>query len=73
MSHGTGQRQLKSQGSCKSGNVCPAAIFVVESAAGFSVTYYSTHFGHEQDLAHLPLQKEEKALISGILNSRLLS
>ncbi|XP_047115753.1 uncharacterized protein LOC124795715 [Schistocerca piceifrons] len=51
-----GKRLCKSQGTCKMGNHCVAAIELHEEESGVcSVIYYRTHFGHDQNIAFLHL------------------
>lgn len=38
---------------------------VTENIHGINVTFWKTHVGHENDLAHLVLSKEDKAKIMG--------
>ena len=63
---GHGKRQLKSQGSCKTTNSCPAALVVVTSETKFHVSYYPTHYGHELSLGHLTLPSTDREQIAGI-------
>lgn len=61
----TGKRQLKSKGSRKCGRNCPAAMVLEQRNGMFAVTYYPTHYGHDQNLSHLFITSEEKQLIAG--------
>ena len=54
---GVGERSLKSQGSSKAQTICPANMIVKEEITSgvVHVIYYSTHYGHEKDIAHLKI------------------
>lgn len=65
VSEATGKRQLKSQGSVRSGHCCPASMSVYEHDGSVSVTYYSTHHGHEKKLCHLSVAASEREQIAG--------
>ncbi|XP_065217570.1 uncharacterized protein LOC135843563 [Planococcus citri] len=69
-SRSKGQRNLKMKGSCKIGAFCPAEIVVTSSSDGerVSVNYYSTHYGHADEIAHLRLTDEERTEIAGKLS-----
>lgn len=57
---GKGLRRLKTQGSCKINAYCPASIKKTEhSAEKIDVSYIETHIGHELELRHLQLTREE--------------
>jgi len=64
---GTGKRQLKSQGSCRSGKHCTACMAVIEHKGTYTVTYFPTHYGHEKLLGHLHVQSPERLQIAGQL------
>ena len=57
---GEGKRQLKTQGSCKTGNVCIAHLKVAEdiTTGVVNVEYCCTHTGHEAELGHLPVPED---------------
>merc|ERR1739838_1095708 len=65
------KRKIKSQGSRKIGQLCPARIDVTEYAPDVSdvveVNARLTHYGHECQLEHLSLSKEERSFIEGKL------
>lgn len=54
------------QGSNKIGATCPAAIEVTENTQGIHVIFWKTHVGHDNDLAHLVLSKEDRSKIMGM-------
>ncbi|XP_049806681.1 uncharacterized protein LOC126249072 [Schistocerca nitens] len=61
-----GKRLCKSQGTCKMGNHCVAAIELHEEESGIcSVIYYRTHFGHDQNIAFLHLSGSDREAIAG--------
>jgi len=62
----TGKRQMKTQGSCKSGNRCTAAI-VVERERSFQVSYFPQHYGHEKTLGHRTLSLSDRQQSAGKL------
>ncbi|XP_067126925.1 uncharacterized protein, partial [Centruroides vittatus] len=64
---GCGKRQIKSQGSCKSGKICLASIEVFITSNSIIVKYHKNHCGHDFSLAHIHLSDSEKAVIAGIL------
>lgn len=66
-SKSTNKRLPKSQGSKKCGQVCPASMVLRGSEDDFTVHYYSNHFGHEIELCHLALAKDEKQHIAADL------
>ena len=66
-SKGDGKRRLKSQGSCKTGKLCLASMEVVVTSEGVTLTYHSSHCGHDFNLAHTWLQEKDKAHIAGTL------
>ena len=63
------KRRLKSQGSCKLGFACTAALRVKVSAEGqVTVTVFPFHYGHGTDMAdlpHLPLPSATRANAQG--------
>ena len=54
---GTGKRQLKSQGTSKIDNICPAHMKVQQDIDTSKVvaTYVSAHWNHTKQLRHLPI------------------
>ena len=62
-SHSTGKCQLKSQGSSRSGECCPASMTITEEDGSLKVL--STHHGHEGMLCHLTLTTSERQEIGG--------
>lgn len=62
VSEGKGLRHLKKQGSSKINAYCPAAIKVTEicGTKEVCVLYTETHVGHQPDIGHLTLTKEER-------------
>ncbi|XP_067134135.1 uncharacterized protein [Centruroides vittatus] len=64
---GCGKRQIKSQGSCKSGKICLASIEVFITSNSIIVKYHKNHCGHDLSLAHIHLSDSEKAVIAGKL------
>lgn len=63
-------RNLKRQGSCKMGAVCPAEMIVdfFPDQDEIIVNYYQTHHGHDNELIHLRLTAEERTEIAGNFN-----
>ncbi|XP_023232229.1 uncharacterized protein LOC111632094 [Centruroides sculpturatus] len=61
---GCGKRQIKSQGSCKSGKICLASIEVSIRSNSIRVKYHKNHCGHNLSLAHIHLSDSEKAVIA---------
>jgi hypothetical protein len=58
-------RQLKAQGSCKTGDLCPAHItFTEDSSGSVQVTCVLDHVGHENEGKHLRIDKESRARIA---------
>ncbi|KAG8181033.1 hypothetical protein JTE90_024779 [Oedothorax gibbosus] len=74
----TGKRSQKSQGLRKIGCKCPASIKVhITENEMVSVTAYNYHYGHKNELAHLPIPKSDKAALAsqlsqGIEHQRIL-
>lgn len=55
------RRRVKIQGSCKAGAICPAAMIVKILPTGqVQVSYCSQHRGHEFEIAHIGLRKENR-------------
>lgn len=63
------KRAIKSQGSCKMSFSCSSQIIVSRNSESGRciVTYYKTHYGHEQDIQHLHLSKIDKNAIASKL------
>ncbi|XP_050045139.1 uncharacterized protein [Dermacentor andersoni] len=63
---GKGRRRLKSQGSCKINAHCMATITTIQDTQTgvVSIVYQKQHYGHDIDLGHLRLNKEEKQVIA---------
>jgi len=62
-------RQLKVQGTCKIGAICPASLFVrILSTGVVRVDYYSRHQGHPTEVAHLQLRRDECEKVAGMLS-----
>ena len=53
------KRQLKAQGSCRSGVMCPARIELVKTYGGFKATFYKSHLGHDFAGKHLRISKSD--------------
>ncbi|XP_046661889.1 zinc finger Y-chromosomal protein-like [Homalodisca vitripennis] len=59
---GTNKRKPKTKGSCKMNAFCPARIKVkVLENQSVNVIYISNHVGHENELKHLHLTKEDRS------------
>ncbi|KAH1022594.1 hypothetical protein HUJ04_011974, partial [Dendroctonus ponderosae] len=65
-SRSLGVRHLKSQGTKKINEYCPAGIQVVidNERGNHEITFVRTHVGHQNDLSHLFLTKEERTMIA---------
>ncbi|XP_075724452.1 uncharacterized protein LOC142767109 [Rhipicephalus microplus] len=63
---GKGRRRLKSQGSCKINAHCMSTLSTVQNMQTGIVTlvYQKNNYGHEIDLGHLRLSKEERQAIA---------
>ncbi len=60
------KRKIKAQGSRKIGQLCPARMFVTEQPGGLTeVVAVLTHYGHDCQLNHLSLSKEDRSFIQG--------
>ena len=59
------KRKLKSQGSHKIGQMCPARLIVVEKRNVTEVRARVRHYGHECKLGHIPLPQADKEAIQG--------
>ncbi|KAF4531413.1 hypothetical protein B566_EDAN009655 [Ephemera danica] len=72
-SESTGQRSLKSQGSCKIGGACPAKMKVKVSSESLQidVDYTSTHFGHAAEPGHERIPKHGRAIIIEKLKNKV--
>lgn len=73
MSKSTGQRHIKTQGSNKINGYCPASMNVImsEPTNKCTVTFISTHIGHENDLGHLPLDKLTRSNIASKISEHI--
>nr|CAH7743247.1 unnamed protein product [Callosobruchus chinensis] len=61
-----GLRNTKTQGSVKIGGFCPASIKLKkDETAGFVVAVMETHVGHDLEISHLRLNKEEREYLAG--------
>lgn len=61
-----GKRQLKSQGSCRSGSDCPASMrSTLKQDGSVSVEYQKEHCGHIKEVAHQRLSTAEQDAIAG--------
>ena len=61
-------RVQKSQGSSKIGFSCPASIkVIVQEPENISITVCPFHYGHDNDLSHLPLPKNDQEVIANQL------
>ncbi|XP_053214191.1 uncharacterized protein LOC128397486 isoform X2 [Panonychus citri] len=60
------KRRLRAQGSRKINRTCPAKLIVTKnnSSGQLSVYFIPTHVGHETDLKHLNLHKEDRIKIA---------
>lgn len=68
--HGKNERRLKSTGSTKTGKTCPSRIEVSEIKSPNNLTvvkvkFWKTHWGHELELSHVPLDRETRCDIAG--------
>ncbi|KFM70446.1 hypothetical protein X975_08289, partial [Stegodyphus mimosarum] len=61
---GSGIRQIKQQGSKKINGFCPASITAIETDGKCCVHYLKTHVGHENEIEHWFLSKEERKYIA---------
>ena len=66
---GQGKRQLKSQGTCKTGEKCISHMKVSKHllAEKILVEYCSTHHNHEVKLGHLRMSQESRLKIAAQL------
>jgi len=65
---GHGLRHLKVQGSAKIGAICPASILVKMPLHGkVIVIFYPEHKGHDAELAHIPMRREQREQIATML------
>ena len=67
--HGSGKRQLKSQGTSKIDNICTAHMKVQQNinTNELTVAYVSTHWNHGKELAHLPIPRSVRLKIASQL------
>lgn len=62
------QRLLKSQGSCKMNSACTSQLrLLINHGKQFYVRFQKTHYGHNLDLKHLRISKEDKDIIASKL------
>ncbi|KAF4514247.1 UNVERIFIED_CONTAM: hypothetical protein B566_EDAN019539, partial [Ephemera danica] len=74
VSKSTGERRLKSQGSCKMEGNCPASIvltFDSNQSKEYKVRYIRTHVGHEMELGHMRLPQSGKLLVTEKLKCKI--
>ncbi|GFW19416.1 MULE domain-containing protein [Trichonephila clavipes] len=64
---GKGLKNLKSQGSAKIGNTCPALIKVRQRNENVVVQYFLKHQNYETQLEHLRLSESDRTAIAGRL------
>ena len=69
LSHSSEKRQLKTQGTSKICNICSAQMKVIQNmdTEEVTVTYISTHWNHQKQLAHLPVPTSVKLKIASKL------
>ena len=67
-SEGTGQRQLKTQGSSKIDHHCTASLTVIHSKDTVKVDVCQQHYGHAQSLGHIRLPKSAQQNIAAQLS-----
>lgn len=70
-SKSTGQRHLKTQGSCKVGHECSARINVTVFNKQECVVSYSSTHSHKPALEHLRLQKEDRLMVAQELSNQV--
>lgn len=58
------KRQIKSQGSCKSGRHCPARMHCTFDGTQVTVNFTSSHYGHDLNPAHLQLSKQTYQVVA---------
>nr|CAD7586243.1 unnamed protein product [Timema genevievae] len=63
------KRQIKRQGSNKIGSACPSYIEMTEDGNSIYVVYYKGHYGHNCTFGRLPLAKEDRIRIAGLIES----
>lgn len=68
-SRSQGIRLPKAQGSNKTGFFCPALITVEQTGRGLKVRYQKNHQGHDDNIGHLNLTREERVMIHEKLKS----
>lgn len=66
-SKGSGLRQLKPQGSCKTGKECLAFLEVTRTDGKVSIVYQKKHYEHSLELQHINLTDTEKEALAGQL------
>ncbi|KAG5882583.1 hypothetical protein JTB14_030132 [Gonioctena quinquepunctata] len=60
-------RALKSQGSCKVGHMCTSQIVVKNDNGVYSVIFYGTHYGHNTEVQHVRITKDNRTKIAAKL------
>lgn len=69
---GTGKRHLKCQGSKKNDGVCPSQLNVTILKNGmYEVSFVETHAGHENDLGHINLTRNDRMQVAGKIASNI--
>lgn len=69
---GCGMRHLKTQGSRKIKSVCPSEIKVILLQNGtVNVNFIEIHIGHNNDLGHVNISKNEKMEIASNIASKI--
>lgn len=64
------KRASKCQGSCKIGFMCTSEIIITTRTDGrYDVIYYKTHYGHELEIQHIHIPKQERSKIAAKLAS----
>lgn len=71
ISEGSGLRHLKTQGSNKIGAFCPAAITLTVEEEMYKISYIKTHVGHDNDLGHLFLNKEDREEVASKIAAKI--
>ncbi|XP_074596402.1 uncharacterized protein LOC141851559 [Brevipalpus obovatus] len=68
VSKGHGVRHLKTQGSRKIDAKCPAMMIVHQENLKFHVKFYETHMGHENELRHIDLSKNDREKLASYIS-----
>ncbi|KAJ8943228.1 hypothetical protein NQ314_009801 [Rhamnusium bicolor] len=63
------KRMRKIQGSNKINYACTSQIRVIVNKNKCTAFYYKTHYGHNIDLQHLHIPKDERSIIAAKLSS----